>query len=267
MAEANDKAQANDKDSLLNQSQASTNLDDIDEDEYCRCCCCLCACSKKETEDLSCFGCIPVKCGIYCIALFGLFLTLFIFAETFTHFISEYIAWWYVLICILLQIPLIIGTIFFLNWIGEDSYSTRGKLRSACILTIVSYSLQSIWSIIYFLAIFKRDSIVIAPETKFAFTCNKKIYLFWVCFFTVWVNFSFGYFICVTGRYTHRLRERDEKKAEEPVAAEAPAEESASPAPAAAAAAAPAEEPAAAEEPPAEEPAAAEGDDAAPKEE
>ena len=214
--EANDAAQANDKDSLLNdnQSDASTNLDDINEDEYCRFCCCLCACSKKETEDLSCFGCFPVKCGIYCIALFGLFLTLAIFAETFTHFISDYIAWWFVLICILLQIPLIIGTIFFLNWVGEDSYSTRGKLRSACILTIVSYSLQSIWSIIYFLAIFKRDNIVIAPETKFAFTCSKKLYLFWTCFFTVWVNFAFGYFICVTGRYAHRLRDRSEKKEE-----------------------------------------------------
>ena len=213
--EANDAAKANDNDSLLKgdeASNASTNLDDIEEEEYCRFCCCLCACSKKEYEDLTCCGCFPIKCGIYCISLLALFLCLFIFAETFTHFISDYIAWWYVLVCILLQIPLLIGTVFFLNWTGDDTYSTRGKLRSACILTIISYSVQSIWSIIYFQAIYKKDNIVIAPETKFAFTCNKRQYLFWTCFFAVWVNFSFGYFICVVGRYNYRLRDKTPKE-------------------------------------------------------
>lgn len=212
MSEANDKANANEKDSLVNRTQASENLDDIQPEEYCRCCCCLCGCSRPEYEDLTCFGCLPIKCGIYCIGLFAVFLTLFIFAETFTHFISENIAWWYVLICILLQIPLIISVVFFLNWIGDDTYSTRGKLRSACILTIISYSLQSIWSIIYFLAIFKKDNIIIAPETKFAFTANKRLYLFWTCFITIWVNFAFGYFICVVGRYAYRLRDRSQEK-------------------------------------------------------
>ena len=217
--EANDAAQANDNDSLLNKSDdsnASTNLDEIEEEEYCRCCCCLCACSKPEWEDLTCCGCFPVKCGIYAIALLAVFLTLFIFVETFTHFISDSIAWWYVLVCILLQIPLIIGTVFFLNWTGEDTYSTRGKLRSACILTIISYSLQSIWAIIYFLAIYKKDNIVVAPETKYAFTCGKRAYLFWTCFIAVWVNFAFGYFICVVGRYAYRRRDRseDDKKEE-----------------------------------------------------
>ena len=213
--EANDAAKANDKDSLLdkadNQSNASTNIDDIDEDEYCRCMCCLCACSKKEFDDLTCFGCLPIKCGIYCIALFTLFLTFFIFAETFTHFISDSIAWWYVLACIFLQIPLILGTIFYLNWVGEDTYSTRGKLRSGAILVIISYTLQSIWSIIYFLAIFKKDNIIIAPETKWAFTCGKRSYLFWTCFITIWVNFLYGYFICVVGRYSYRRRDKNAK--------------------------------------------------------
>lgn len=101
--EANNAAQANDKDSLLkgndDQSNASTNLDEINEEEFCRCCCCLCSCSRAEYEDLTCFGCLPIKCGIYCIALLSVFLTLFIFAETFTHLLSDYIAWWYVAIC------------------------------------------------------------------------------------------------------------------------------------------------------------------------
>merc|ERR1719453_2109609 len=40
------------------------------------CCCCLCACSNEFTEELSCCGCFPIKCGIVTIGIFTFILTL-----------------------------------------------------------------------------------------------------------------------------------------------------------------------------------------------
>ncbi len=32
------------------------------------CCCCLCACSHDRVGDATCFGCLPIKCGVMMIA-------------------------------------------------------------------------------------------------------------------------------------------------------------------------------------------------------
>lgn len=127
---------------------------------------------------------------------------------------SEHIAWWFVLVSILIQIPLIIGLIFFLNWFGEDSKSTRGKLRAALILALVSFGVQVAWNIGYFWGLFKQQNITIGNDEAFTYTCSKKMYLFWSTFLYLWTAFAFGYYICVVGRYDHR-RENDKDKGEE----------------------------------------------------
>lgn len=33
------------------------------------CCCCLCACSHDRVKDATCFGCLPIRCGIIFIAM------------------------------------------------------------------------------------------------------------------------------------------------------------------------------------------------------
>jgi len=183
---------------------------------YCGCCCCLCDCSEREYRDLSCCGCFPVKCGIYTIGILAVLLTALIFLETFMMLMADHIAWWFVLVSVLLQIPLIIGLIFFLNFFGEDSDATRGKLRSACILAIVSFSLQITWNIVYFWILYKPPNIVVGnDEAPVNFTVSKKLYLFWTSFFYLWAIFAYGYFICVVGRYAYRLRNKEEEKEEE----------------------------------------------------
>jgi len=51
-----------------------------DEDLYMLspCCCCMCACSHKRVGDATCFGCLPIRCGIMFIAIliFALAITL-----------------------------------------------------------------------------------------------------------------------------------------------------------------------------------------------
>ena len=198
--------------------KASTQAPEEEPEElkYCACCCCLCHCSEREYRDLTCCGCFPVKCGIYAIGILAIFLTVLIFVETFMMLMAEHIAWWFVLVSVLLQIPLIIGLIFFLTFFGGDTESSRGKLRTACILAIVSFSLQIGWNIIYFWIIFKPANITIGnDEAPFQMTYSKKIYLFWTSFFYLWAIFAFGYFICVVGRYSYRLRNKEDDKKEE----------------------------------------------------
>jgi len=180
--------------------------DDINENDYCRCMCCLCHCSDPSYADLTCLGCFPVKCGIITVGLFAIALTVLIFAETFTMLMSDTIAWWYVGVSVLLQIPLIIGLIFFLNFFGEDNNDTRKKLDTASMLAIISFSLQIVWNISYFWGLYRQNNITIGQEDSINFTVTKKQYLFWSTFFYLLVIFAYGYFICVCRRYWYRLK-------------------------------------------------------------
>jgi hypothetical protein len=193
----------------------STQADEqeSDEDQYCAFCCCLCHCSDRLYRDLTCCGCFPVRCGIYCIGLLAVVLTACIFLETFMMLMSDQIAWWFVGGSVLLQIPLILGLIFFLNYFGEDTASTRGGLKSACILTLVSFGLQTAWNVAYFWGLYRFNTIIIGnDEGMFTYSCTKKQYLFWSSFAYLLAAFAFGYFVCVVGRYAYRRRDKDEEK-------------------------------------------------------
>merc|ERR1712096_278217 len=72
------------------------------------CCCCICHCSVEKTENLSCFGCFPIKCGIICIGILTLFLIVTSFCEIFYMLLNEYIHWWYVLVALILLVPTIL---------------------------------------------------------------------------------------------------------------------------------------------------------------
>lgn len=157
-----------------------------------------------------------MKCGIYAIGILAVALTALIFVETFMMLMSEHIAWWFVLVSILLQIPLILGLIFFLNFFGEDTEATRGKLRAACILALVSFGLQTAWNVGYFWGLYRQQNIQIGnEEAPVSFTVSKKLYLFWTTFFYLWASFAFGYFVCVVGRYSYRLRNKQDEPAED----------------------------------------------------
>jgi hypothetical protein len=196
--------------------QSTAASEESEDERFCSCCCCLCDCSERMWRDLSCCGCFPVQCGIYAIGIFALFATFVIFVETFMMLLSDHIAWWYVGVSVLIQIPLIIGLIFFLNFFGEDTDSTRGKLKSALILAEVSFSLQVAWNIGYFWGLYKQQLIVLGNEdSMYTYTINKKMYLFWTTLIYAWVSFFFGYSICVVSRYAYRRRNRDEDNKEE----------------------------------------------------
>ena len=133
-----------------NQPEEEEEYDDEGKRIPCECCCCLCACRTEKTKDITCLGCFPIRCGIVAIGATLLFLTVTTYCEVFYMFLNEYIHWWYTVIAILLLVPLLIASTFYVVFYSENTESTRGRLSVSCYLTIISYSLLAIWNLIYF---------------------------------------------------------------------------------------------------------------------
>ena len=176
------------------------------------CCCCICQCSRPETRKLSCCGCFPIKCGIVATGIFTLFLILITFVEIFYFILSDFIHWWYVLVCVLLLVPAIIGACFLVIFFNQDQTSTRSKVRLAYIFVIISFSLIAIWNIVYFNAWYKSGEVVAGGEQTGYYRFSKKQYLFWTIFLTFIIDALYAYFICVIARYKNALQNADAEK-------------------------------------------------------
>jgi hypothetical protein len=180
------------------------------------CCCCICQCSREETRFLSCCGCFPIKCGIVATGILTLLLILSSFIEIFYFILNDYIHWWFVLVAVLLLIPAIIGACFLVTFFNSDNHSNRGKVRTAYIFVIISYSTIAVWNIIYFNAWYKNGEVVAGGEQTGYYRLSKKQYLFWSLFITCIIDAVYAYFICVIAHYRNALRgdEEVEKNAE-----------------------------------------------------
>ena len=97
------------------------------------CCCCICNCQEERTRDLSCFGCFPIKCGLVSIGILTEFLIVSSFVEIFYFILNDFIHWWYVLVCVLLLIPAIIGATLQVQWFNKDNHSNRSGVRTSFI--------------------------------------------------------------------------------------------------------------------------------------
>merc|ERR1711934_1062428 len=183
--------------------------------DRCHCCCCFCNCSDDRTRDLSCFGCFPIKCAIILIGLFTICLNFCLYVEVFYCLMSDTIAWWYVLVGVVLLIPLFLSSTFFILFFADETESSRGKLSTACILAIIALVLLQAWNLTYFLAWYKSQTIYFGtPRLGYTFH-TKKAFLFWNLFISAWILAAYGYWLCVCRRYNLAMRER---KPEEPAA-------------------------------------------------
>lgn len=181
------------------------------------CCCCLCACSNEFTEELSCCGCFPIKCGIVTIGIFTFILTLVLVIWNFFLFLNDYIHWWFTFVVLLLYIPLILGAAFFVSFFTEDCKTTRTMIMSACILIIVSLVLVVTWYLIYFIWIYKRDGFYQGmgdPKDNVYTKSNKKTFLFTFLGETVGLLALYSYFLCVATSYMQAMHGPEEEKEE-----------------------------------------------------
>merc|ERR1740138_600655 len=177
------------------------------EDTLTPCCCCLCSCSNEYTSDSKCCGCFPIKCGVLTIGIFTVLLTIYMVTMNFFLILNDYIHWYFPVIILILLVPMCIGSSFFIVFFTKDTASSRGKLFTACMFGIISTALIAVWIVCYYVFIY------------------KKFYLFVVLAETTALCISYSYFICVTNRYTQKMKGSDEAEAKEEEMMMAAAEE------------------------------------------
>merc|ERR1711865_525312 len=199
------------------------------EDTLAPCCCCLYSCSNEFTKDSKCCGCFPIKCGVLAIGIFSVLLTIYMVTMNFFLILNEYIHWYFPVIILILLVPMCIGSSFFVVFFTKDTASSRGKLFTACMFGIISTALIAVWIVCYYVFIYKNDTVFTGqgdPQSNSYSKMSKKFYLFVVLAETTALCIAYPYFICVTNRYTQKMKgEEEEEKKEEAAEEEKPKEE------------------------------------------
>lgn len=180
------------------------------------CCCCICQCSTKKTEDLSCCGCFPIKCGLVTIGALTLTLTLVLLVEIFYMLLVEDIHWWYVLVALVLCVPLIIGTCFWIFFFSNDTDASRSRLYVAIMFTIITVILLAIWNTWYFLQFFKGEQVTYGTPEAGYYNQSKKQYIFFSLFIAAIIAALWAYFLCVAVTYKGAFEKKggDDKKSQ-----------------------------------------------------
>lgn len=185
-----------------------------EEEQGCLCCCCICHCSTKETVDLKCFGCFPVKCGVVTIGIFTCLLFIAILAEVFYCLLNESYDWWYTLVGVVLLVPYFIGVTFFITFFSNDTDNSRSRLFVACQFVIISSCLLAIWNTWYILQFYKHNEVLTGSPDQGYYRQSKKAFIVWSLFIATCISFLYAYFICVTRSYANALKSPEQLEKE-----------------------------------------------------
>merc|ERR1711998_143086 len=193
-------------------------LDDVQqklEDGGFMCCCCLCQCTDERTKELTCCCFFPIKCGVLFIGCIILAVTLFVFLEIFYELLNDDIHWWYVLVGVVLASTLVIASSFTIVFFTKDTDTSRSNMRVACILVIIGVSLVAVWATVYFVFLYKKDSVTTGNDGVGFVKATRKQEVVITLYIACCIDALFAYFICVVNQYVDR--KRLPKKGEEPM--------------------------------------------------
>jgi Ca2+/Na+ antiporter len=197
------------------ESAKKLTLDELcEQEEGCLCCCCICHCSVKETKDLGCCGCFPIKCGVVAIGIVTIALFTAVFAQVFYCLLNDQFAWWYVLVAVILLVPFFIGVCFFISYYAEDTDSSRSKLFVSCQFVIYSSCALGIWNTCYILWCYKFEDVSIGSPDQGYFKQTKKSFIVWSLFLAVAISFLWAYFLCVCRTYSNSLNSEEQLEKE-----------------------------------------------------
>jgi hypothetical protein len=203
------------------QEKVQKTLEDhCEEEQGCLCCCCICHCSVKETRDIKCFGCFPVKCGVVCIGIFTIALFVALIGEVFYCLLNDSYDWWYVLVGVVLLVPYFIGVTFFITFFSNDTDNSRSRLFVACQFVIISSCLLAIWNVCYIYFWYKQADVLTGTPDHGYYKQSKKAFIVWSLYIATCISFLYAYFICVTRSYANALKspeqlEEERRKEEE----------------------------------------------------
>jgi len=174
-----------------------------------KCCCCICGCSNETTEGATCMGCFPIKCGMVVIGILLWVFTLYILVSSSFLVLNEYIRWWFPFVTVILMVPAIIGVCFFIGFFTKDCTRTRSNLTSAIIMNIVSIVLVTIWSICYYLWLYKNDIVYtgMGEDLTTYKQMTKKGYIFYLLADAAFLITLYAYFLCVVRKYVNLFPE------------------------------------------------------------
>merc|ERR1711998_474660 len=176
------------------------------------CCCCLCQCTDSKVKDLSCCCFFPIRCGVLFIGCFILAITLFVFLEIFYDLLNDDIHWWYVLVGVVLASTLVIASSFTVVFFTKDTDSSRSNMRVACILVIIGVSLVAIWATVYFVFLYKKDSVTTGNDGVGFVKATRKQEVVITLYIACCIDALFAYFLCVIGQYIEALRPDEEEE-------------------------------------------------------
>lgn len=219
MGEMNDMADAKSAkmSSMSKKSVMMAAMSEVDNEHADMCCCCICKCSEPRTVELGCCCFFPIKCGVIAIGVFILLICLVQFLEVFYQLLNDDIHWWYVAVGVALTIPLIIAAMFVVVFFTKDTPDSRGNLKGACILTIISVTLLAVWNTCYFLFWYKESTVKTGNDGIGFLRATRKQEIVFSLYIAAVIDALFAYFICVIANYCNALKEpEDEKKMTEP---------------------------------------------------
>jgi len=142
-------------------------------------------------------------------------ITAIFFVWYFFLFLNEYIHWWYVLVCLFLLCPLLVGASFVVSWFTMDTSTTRTMLYTSQILALVSVFLLACWNLIYFQWLYKKERFFAGMgdlQSNVYTSQNKKNFIFTMLAETVIMICFFGYFLCVTAAYSTDMHGPEEEE-------------------------------------------------------
>jgi len=151
----------------------------------------------------------PIKCGVQVIALLTLLVALAQFLEIFYQLLNDNIDWWYVLVGIFLNVPIIVAFAFVITFFNKDKPSTRSYLHVAVMLTIISLTLSAIWNAVYFWFFYKHAEVVTGNDGVGFTRATRKQEIVFSAYIALVADCFFAYFLCVIDNYRHAYDEKE----------------------------------------------------------
>lgn len=165
------------------------------------CCCCVCQCSDTDTREYKCCIIFPIKCGIQFIALLTLLVAIAQFLEIFYQLLNDNIDWWYVLVGVFLNVPIVVALAFVVVFFNKDKPSTRNLLWTAVLLTIIALTLSAIWNAVYFWFFYKHNDVVTGNDGVGFTHATRKQEIVFSAYIALVADCFFAYFLCVISNY------------------------------------------------------------------
>lgn len=174
------------------------------------CCCCLCQCTEEKIRDLTCCCFFPIRCGVLFIGCIIIAITLFVFLEIFYELLNDDIHWWYVLVGVLLASTLVVASAFAVLFFTDDNHGSRVRLNVACMLVIIGVSLVAVWSTVYFVFLYKKDSVTTGNDGVGFVKATRKQEVVVTLYIACCIDALFAYFICVVSQYIDAMKKPEE---------------------------------------------------------